>query len=186
MPRYVRSGRTSLCLHSPGAQENTFSSFPRSSTGANGCQVETLSDTYSNQAGFLLIRGSRQTHEGIQMTRGISIATLALLSAACGGASFDVLPTQGAPHLGASLIVHVGRKQPPRDAIEIGRVRLAERGYDSEKECEAHLGEQAKALGANYVRVIDSGRHFTVGSWSAPWCMGMAYKTSPPIVDDGF
>ena len=106
---------------------------------------------------------------------------LLALVASCASYSVTVVPAANAPHLAASDAMRVTRDAAPEGARELARIELSGHDADSARECEDRLGFEGKKLGADFVRVLDEGRHVspTAALWSAPWCTGMAYTTHP-------
>jgi hypothetical protein len=126
----------------------------------------------------------KETRKEIQeMKPSIYIALLLALTGC--SASVEFTPEPNVPRYEPAPQVTVGDKLPPGQAREMGKVRASLGGYESERECERVIGEKGRTMGANYVRVVDHGREVKSGSWSAPWCLGIAYKLGRSQ-DDGF
>lgn len=106
---------------------------------------------------------------------------LLLCCCSCAGTGLDIVPNPNAPpNLPPATEVRIERETPPVGARELARIRVDLDGYERMRTCETKLGDEAKKLGGNFVRVIDEGRHVVMGSWSAPWCLGLAYAVEPP------
>ena len=116
------------------------------------------------------------------------LALFAICATGCAASGVEYTPALNVPK-GQSFLVApsivIGNGEATQGWVEVGKVKVELGGYQGEKECEAMLGEKARSVGAYYVRIIDHGRHFVLGSWSAPWCVGIGYRP-PHKTDYGF
>lgn len=101
-------------------------------------------------------------------------SALLLLCCSCAG-PIDIVRTPNAPNLPPATEVRLTKEPAPSSARELARIRVDLDSYERMETCETRMGDEAKKLGGNFVRILDEGRHVVIGSWSAPWCLGLAY-----------